>query len=201
MKKVVFSQRVDIIESYKERRDSADQQISSYLFACGFLPFPLPNNKEIAIGIIDAVKPDGIVFTGGNSLVKYGGNAPERDEMETAVLESAIRENIPVFGFCRGAQVILDFFGEKLEEIKGHVAQRHFVHGSFGKFIVNSYHNQACKNIVSDELEVLLECDDGVVEMIKHKNYPIIATMWHPERENPFKMEDMRIIKELFEER
>lgn len=200
MKKVVYTQRVEVIESYNERRDCADQRIAEYLSACGYLPVPIPNNKQIAIDIIKEIQPIGIVFTGGNSLLKYGGDAPERDETETAILQYAIDSGIPVFGFCRGAQVIMDFFGEELEEVKGHVAKRHKICGRCGELEVNSYHNQGCVEIKNDSLEVLMKSKDGVVEMVRHKTLPIIATMWHPERETPFCEYDMNIINNLFQE-
>ena len=43
---VFFTQRVEVVESYGERRDCADQRISGFISACGFIPVPLPNNCE-----------------------------------------------------------------------------------------------------------------------------------------------------------
>ena len=80
MKTVLYTQRVEVVKSYGERRDCADQNIARFLDACGFLPLPVPNVKELAEKMILELKPAGIVFTGGNSLTKYGGDAPERDE-------------------------------------------------------------------------------------------------------------------------
>ena len=79
MKTVIFTQRVEIIESYNERRDCADQRIAEFIKECGFLPIPIPNNPDILNDAISQIEPCGIILTGGNSLVKYGGNAPERD--------------------------------------------------------------------------------------------------------------------------
>ena len=84
------------------------------------------------------LKPAGIVFTGGNSLVKYGGDAPERDETEYAMLKLALEYDIPVYGFCRGMQTILDFYGCELSTVTGHVAVRHDIDGMLGKRNVNS---------------------------------------------------------------
>ncbi len=199
MRKIVFfTQRVEIIESYNERRDCADQRISEFILACGYLPLPVPNNPEIAEQLVIAINPVGIILTGGNSLVKYGGNAPERDDTDNKLIELAIQNHIPVYGFCRGMQSILDYYGNKLENIAGHVAVIHDVYGYESSAEVNSYHNQGCVKLTSDELEVTMTAFDGVIEKIKHSKLPIIGTMWHPEREAPFRDYDINMVRELF---
>ena len=197
MRTVIYTQRVEIVEGYGERRDCADQNIPIFLQACGYLPIPAPNVCDVVQEMIDAIQPAGIVLTGGNSLCKYGGNAPERDETERKILEIAIERNIPVYGFCRGMQVILDYYGCPLVEVKGHVAVRHTLTGALGGIEVNSFHNQACMD-VSDSLEVLAKTEDGVVEAVRAKNAQTLATMWHPEREQPFGVSDMERLKRLF---
>ena len=129
--------------------------------------------------------------------MKYGGNAPERDEMEQRVFELALGHNIPVYGFCRGMQVIADYFGCELAEVQGHVAVRHKISGEMGSLEVNSFHNQACYSL-KKPLEVLAKTDDGVIEAICYREKHILGTMWHPERENPFVDTDIRRVRELF---
>lgn len=197
MKIVLYTQRVEIIESYGERRDCADQNIPRFIEACGYLPVPLPNARGIAEKMIEHLQPAGIVLTGGNSLVKYGGNAPERDDMERRVLELALERDIPVYGFCRGMQVIADYFGCGLENVQGHVAVRHEIFGEISGQEVNSFHNQACRS-VKFPLEALAQTQDGVVEAVCYREKRILGTMWHPERETPFPDADMRRVRELF---
>lgn len=197
MKVVLYTQRVEIVESYGERRDCADQNIPRFIEACGYLPIPVPNIRNIAGRMIEQIQPSGIVLTGGNSLVKYGGNAPERDETERRILDFSLEHNIPVYGFCRGMQVILDYFDCELEQVQGHVAVRHKIFGALGGLEVNSFHNQACYG-VKDPLEVLAQTQDGVIEAVRHKDKRILGTMWHPEREKPFPISDIRRIQELF---
>ena len=205
MKIVVYTQRVDVIESYNERRDCADQRIPEFLQACGYLPVPLPNNAEIAKQIVVGLKPAGIVLVGGNSLVKYGGNAPERDETDKALIEVAIENNIPLYGFCRGMQSILDYFGEELVTVKGHVDVRMNVMGvdddKLGSFNreVNSYHNQGCVFISRPDIEILAKSDDGVIKAILLKVYKLLGTMWHPEREPVFSEDDIKMVRGHFE--
>ena len=197
MRLVLYTQRVEIVESYGERRDCADQNIPRYLQTCGCLPVPLPNIWEVAREMAQELDPAGIVLTGGNSLVKYGGDAPERDKMEKNLLEYAIRKQIPVYGFCRGMQMILDYFGCELEDVEGHISVRHEIKGKMGEQNVNSYHKQACRQ-VKEPLEVLAAAEDGIVEAVAVKRMPILATMWHPERELKFRESDILLIKDLF---
>lgn len=194
---VLYTQRVEVVSGYGERRDCADQNISRFIEACEYLPFPVPNIPSIAKRMVEQLQPGGIVLTGGNSLTKYGGDAPERDQVERMLLEHALQWEIPVYGFCRGMQVIADYFGCELEQVQGHVAVRHEVHGKLGTMEVNSFHNQACCRVTSP-LTVLAQAEDGVIEAVRHKEKPVLAIMWHPEREEPFQTEDIRRVCELF---
>lgn len=198
MKFVLYTQRVEIVKSYGERRDCADQNIPRFIKACGYLPLPIPNIWETAIRIAEEIKPAGILLTGGNSLVKYGGNAPERDALETKLLEYALEREIPVYGFCRGMQVILNYYDCLLEDVNGHVAVHHKITGDMGVLNVNSFHNQACFQVKAP-LEVLAKSDDGVVEAVCCKEKHLLATMWHPEREEPFVDSDIKRIRQFFD--
>lgn len=195
---VLFSQRVEYIEAYGERRDCADQRISEFIYDCGYIPLPVPNSVRCIEALLEQVSPLGIVLTGGNSLVKYGGNAPERDETDHYLIKYSVDHEIPLYGFCRGMQSILDYFGNSLVNVENHVAVRHVVAGDVGMYTVNSYHNQGCTELISNDLLPILCSDDGVIEMVKHKSLPIVGTMWHPEREYPFSEDDIKRIKQLF---
>lgn len=194
---VIYTQRVEIVESYQERRDCADQNISRFLSACGYLPVPVPNVIADLELFVKRICPVGIVLTGGNSLVKYGGTAPERDETDCRLIEIALRKGIPLYGFCRGMQSVLDYFGCELETVRGHVAVRHEVYGTWGSMEVNSFHNQACKEL-KRPLQAMARAEDGVVEAAVYPEKHIMVTMWHPEREHPFPEEDVQRVRNLF---
>lgn len=70
MRAVIYTQRVEIVDAYEERRDCADQRIADFIRECGFLPLPLPNKRELAAEMVSSIKPAGIILTGGNSLEK-----------------------------------------------------------------------------------------------------------------------------------
>lgn len=198
MKKIIFTQRVENVAAYQERRDCGDQNIVRFLSACGYLPIPIPNVPEVLEGFLHTVKPEGIVLTGGNSLVKYGGDAPERDDTDRFLIQCAVERKIPLFGFCRGMQSVLDFYGTPLMNVSGHVAVRHKIFGQLGQREVNSYHNQAAIEI-PDPLEELARTEDGVIEAVRHNQLPILAIMWHPEREKSFDERDMEQVRMLFQ--
>ena len=198
MRPVIYTQRVEIVEAYGERRDAADQRIADFICACGFLPVSVPNGTHKVELIFQCVHPAGIILTGGNSLAKYGGDAPERDETDRILLGLAVKEQMPLYGFCRGMQSILDYFGNALAEVQGHVAVRHKVRGVGAESEVNSYHRQGCLELASSEMEVLRKAADGVIEEVRHRSLPIHGTMWHPERENPFREMDVAMVRDLF---
>jgi putative glutamine amidotransferase len=62
---------------------------------------------------------------------------------------------------------------------------------------VNSYHNYGIKT-ATKELEVIAKTDDGIIEAVCHKKYPIYAIMWHPEREKNFNKNDIKFCNLIF---
>jgi len=196
MKKILFTQRVEVIESYNERRDSADQNIAKFLVACGYIPMPLCNLPELTEKLINIIKPDGILLTGGNDLQQYGGNAPERDLVERQLIDISLSNDIPLLGLCRGMQVIADYFGAKLSKVEGHVATRHDISGAISRN-VNSYHNFGILDY-PNSLEITAQSKDGVIEALKHKDKMIVGIMWHPERNLPFDKQDIEMFCKFF---
>lgn len=197
MKRIIFTQRVDVIESYGERRDCADQNVSGFIAACGFLPVPIMNNPLLAATFCESIEPDGIFFSGGNDLTSYGGNAPERDETERFLIEYAVKKSIPLFGICRGMQMIADYYGAGLEKIEGHIRVTHPIKGQITRDGVNSFHGMGIRGVPNPLIE-LSKSDDGVIEAIQHKDYRIAAIMWHPERVKGYSKEDINLVSNFY---
>ncbi|PEO82738.1 hypothetical protein CN558_22265 [Bacillus wiedmannii] len=191
LKRILISQRVDIIAEYGERRDALDQRWASFLRKTRALPFPVPNDRQSLLEILKTVPPDGILLTGGNNPVKYGGNAPERDEIDALLIDYSVAYKVPLIGVCRGMQSIILYFGGSLKKMDGHIAVRHQVNGQINR-IVNSYHALAT-DIVPPCLEVIAYSEDGLVESVKHSTLPIMSIMWHPEREKEFDKDDIEL--------
>lgn len=196
MKKILYTQRVEIVRTYGERRDCADQRIPDFLFMCGYCPIPVPNLPNIILELIERLAPDGFFFTGGNSLALYGGEAPERDETEQVITKWAISHRIPIFGICRGMQFLADYFGGEIRPINGHVGIRHNVTGLVSRESVNSFHEFALRELPK-ELETLARAEDGSIEAFRHKTYPIMAVGWHPEREMFYMENDIQMVREV----
>jgi len=197
MKKILVTQRFDYLKDRDEPRDAVDSRWAKLLWDLNFFPVMASNKITQHNRYFDEINPQGILITGGNDI----GEAAERDALETAALEYAQQKNIPVFGVCRGLQIINHYQKGKLIEIKNHVAQKHIIRGSLfpGEVEVNSYHGYGITpEILGKDLIVEAQTDDGVIEAVRHEKLPWLAVMWHPERETPFKEFDLDLIKQHF---
>lgn len=208
MKKIALTQRLIENESYPEIRDALDVRWGSFLEQAGLLPVPITTGFSNVAAFFEELEITGVILTGGNNLSLWTKSAlsRQRDEFEKKLLALAVENRIKVLGVCRGAQLIADFFGAKFEQVNGHVATRHrlqVANGSrYQSYIerlreVNSYHAFSISH-VSNDLRVDAISEDGVIEAIEHKIFPIFGQMWHPEREDPFKQQDLAIFQELF---
>ena len=197
MKLVAITQRVSLIPSYGERRDCLDQAWTRFLASCGLLPLLLPNIPEMALALCETLSVSGLVLTGGNDLARLGGDAPERDAAENALLDWAERRQMPVLGVCRGMQMIQQRFAIPLCRVEGHVAQRQVIRINGEPKEVNSYHRFAAFES-RPPLEVWAVAGDGVVKAVRHAIRPITGIMWHPERFTPFSVADVALFRQVF---
>lgn len=197
MTRIVLSQRVDIIADRGERRDALDQRWTALLRACGFLALPMANDPEVCRAVLEQLQPDGVLLTGGNDLAAYGGDAPERDATEAAMIDWASASRRPLLGVCRGMQMLARHFGAGLVRVEGHVTTRHAVLTAAGRIEVNSFHNWAVTEIPAG-CEVTATAEDGTIEAFRHTALPIAAIAWHPERETPWSKRDMSFLRSFF---
>lgn len=197
MKLIGVTQRVVIEPRYGERRDALDQRWAQFLAACGLGAIPLPNQPDLAIRLAAVTGVDGILFTGGNDLSDYGGDAPERDATEAALLVWARVRKLPVLGVCRGMQMLQHSFGVRLERAKGHVTASHPALVEGIPRDVNSYHNFLARESVP-ELVVWGRAWDKGIEAVRHCHETIAGMMWHPERLMPFDERDVAFFKNFF---
>lgn len=169
-----------------------------------------------------AAAADGLLLTGGDDIepCRYGESPrpgiiyqhfPGRDELEAALLAGARRAATPVFGICRGLQMLNVALGGTLwhdlpSERPGDVrhsipepldALAHPVRvrpggselhellrapESAGEPAVNSRHHQAIRSLAPG-LEVVAVAPDGVVEAVigSDPRWWLRAVQWHPE--------------------
>ena len=206
MKKVILTQRVDVIQAYDEKRDAIDQRWTDFLMSINILPIFISNNLLHVEAILSNEDIDGVILTGGGSLIKYRGNSLERDQVEKYIIDWAIDCNIPVLGVCRGMQFIQDYFGIPLKSVNNHVGVRHKLNVNKGlrlsaliePFIdVNSFHNLGTSKS-NRALLAVANAEDGIVMAVEHSEKNIFGVMWHCEREDPFKIEDKDLVRHLF---
>ena len=129
------------------------------------------------------------------------------DELDMKIIDYAVKTNKPIFGICRGLQMLNIYFGGSLKQhIDNHVEVRHniFKTGPHSYFTfmdeVNSLHHQSI-NKLGEGLEVVYESIEGEIELVKHKTLPIFATQFHPEMEPESDMSKrcLEYFKSLFE--
>ena len=211
------SQRVEVVESYGERRDCLDQAWTGLLEEWGYQPVPLPNTVEDAGSYLDSMAIDGIVLTGGNDIADLDGAtqpAPERDQFERAAVEWAIQNDRPICGVCRGLQLLNTYFGGQLSTVSDHVATEHtvsfqptvltFENGSHRLELpetvrTNSYHGYGIgPNDLADPLQAVGTAADGTVEMVVHPDLQLVGIMWHPERDGPSTEINRKLFDALF---
>lgn len=183
---VAVTMRVTSPQEYDEPRDSISHDWLRLLQSWQMTPLPVPNIGAAVFDYFKVQQPDLFIFTGGEDI----GVSPERDQTEILLLEYALKSNMPVFGVCRGLQFLNTYFGGILRPVDGHVATPHNVtimnewQSFYGpEVMVNSYHNVCLpRDGLADALEAMAYDKSGHVEGLRHRNEPIAAVMWHPER-------------------
>ena len=199
MKKLLITQRTDFIDSHQEVRDSLDTRLVKIIIQLNMLPILMPNLcKEKSIkNIIDNTIFDGLILSGGNTI----GSQKSRDKTEIILIKHCIENKIPIFGICRGMQMLAKYNGSKISKVTGHVNQRHILEGiaPYAGRNINSYHNYGIKkDDLSKEFDALAWTNDGCIKAIKHKSYPWLGIAWHPEREINLLEFDINLISNHF---
>ena len=150
---------------------------------------------------------DGLFLTGGadvspslyhTELQPYCGiTDPWRDRVESVYSKAFLQAGKPIFGICRGFQMLNVILGGSLyQDIPSEMGLQHAynsIHsvtlsgGSvldalFGPCIrVNSFHHQA----VADPgfgMVITAWSEGGVAEAMEHERLPILGVQFHPER-------------------
>ena len=161
------------------------------------MPLVLPNVIEVALALCADADVAGLVLTGGNDLAAVGGDAPERDATESALLDAAESRGLPVLGVCRGMQMIQQRCAIPLRRVEGHVTRHQVIRIDGEPAAVNSYHRFGALES-RPPLEVWAVADDGVVKAIRHAARPTTGIMWHPERMDPFAAADVALFRRVF---
>jgi N5-(cytidine 5'-diphosphoramidyl)-L-glutamine hydrolase len=209
MKKIALTQRLVDNKSYKETREALDVNYAKLVNAAGFLPIILPYEVEFS-EYFQELDISGFLLTGGNDLNSINPNplSEQRDKYEKELIVYAISNNIPIFGICRGLQIIAEYFDSTFKEVTNQINVRHDLKVNQKSLYarqlsslddVNSFHDFAVDN-PGEDLRVSATTNDGIIKAIEHKEHKIFAQMWHSEREFVFNKQEVQLIKDLFEE-
>jgi gamma-glutamyl-gamma-aminobutyrate hydrolase PuuD len=197
MKLIGITMRADSPSNYEETRDGLDQRWLPFMLSCGLTPILMPNNPSLIKTYLEQFVFSGILLTGGNSPLQFGGNSPARDEVDANLIDWAIQNNKPLIGVCRGMQSIQLAYQQSLVPVSGHVKKQQVINIKGQETSVNSYHTLGAKTCELP-LESWAMSDDGVIKAVKHIKKHIYGLMWHPERNQPFQQRDIDFFKQVF---
>ncbi len=132
---------------------------------------------------VRALKPDGL-------FLSNGPGDPAAVTYAVRTLRELIDGSLPIFGICLGHQLLgLAFGGDTVKLPYGHRGGNHPVRDlKTGQVLITSQnHGFAVRGEAggvpgATGLEVThLNLNDGTVEGVKHREYPIFAVQYHPE--------------------
>ncbi|WP_433084371.1 gamma-glutamyl-gamma-aminobutyrate hydrolase family protein [Dactylosporangium sp. CA-052675] len=161
----------------------------------------------------------GIMFTGGSDVNPdlYGEAPhattkvkPERDAAELLLMRAALEADLPLFGICRGMQLMCVAYGGRLHQhlpdVLGHHNHRPVSGPKFGEHpvrlasgsraaailgeavIVNSFHHQGCAD--PGRLVPTGWCpEDDLIEVVEDPSKTFaVGVQWHPEDTTDFRL-------------
>ncbi|NLA95507.1 MAG: gamma-glutamyl-gamma-aminobutyrate hydrolase family protein [Clostridiaceae bacterium] len=219
MIRIALSCSLDGISEERPQESGRCRVNNAYIHSvlrAGAAPVPVPVMEDTGslTSILDCC--DGLILTGGNDIApsRYGEEQqPEvrsvsvlRDIYESLLFQLALERKLPVFGICRGMQLINVALGGSLHQHLGSVptftlqhdqeegrqTTTHRVAVTSGSIIrqvlgsqteVNSFHHQAIKSLAPG-LRVTATSRDGVIEAVEsipNALSTILGVQWHPE--------------------
>lgn len=95
----------------------------------------------------------------------------------------------PIIGICMGFEVVCRAFGERVQHmgklVQGFLPVRTTEAGRklINKHVLSQYesHYWNVPRVSTEQFEILADSDYGI-EMVRHRNRPILATQFHPEK-------------------
>ncbi len=146
---------------------------------------------EVEVRRNDAISVDEAVALGAEGIVISPGPCdPDRAGICLDVVEKAAGR-LPVLGVCLGHQCIGQVFGGKVvlapKPMHGKVSEithtgEGVLAGLPSPFKATRYHSLTIeRESLPDCLEITAESDDGVIQGLRHRDFPIHGVQFHPE--------------------
>ncbi len=171
----------------------------------------LPDHGVAPQEVLD--RAQALVLSGGADIhpSNYGGTLgadeklllnPERDEMEIALAREALDADLPIYGICRGMQILnVAMGGSLIRDLAAHavtagesVYHRIYIApgsklaavvGSGGFVRVNSRHRHGARDAHKSRslLASAYSLEDGIIEALESPDHRwVIGVQFHPER-------------------
>ncbi|MDR1551278.1 MAG: gamma-glutamyl-gamma-aminobutyrate hydrolase family protein [Holosporaceae bacterium] len=190
MKIIAISKQI-LAGKYDTLQEVIDSNWGKLLDTLNFFPLYLPIYYDFR-----KLHFDGLILTGGGNLYKISDKIEDeiRDNFENSLMDFCIKRNLPIFGVCRGMQLINCYFRGTLQKIDNHVGKQHIL--SDGRRL-NSYHNYTIDKL-GNGLKIV-DLYENTIESIRHISHKIFAQMSHPERNDPFSEYDVKFLKDFFD--
>lgn len=196
-------------------RNSVNQADVAAVVKAGGAPVLIPTREPALVTrYLDVI--DGLLLPGGPDVApRFYGEEPLPqlgmtdallDESELTLVREAVKRGIPIFGICRGIQVInVALGGDLYQDIATQFEQpvlQHFQNAAMTQgthhiaidaqsrlaaivqadgLLVNSHHHQSLKT-VAPQLKVTATASDDAIEAVESvADDLIVAVQWHPE--------------------
>jgi putative glutamine amidotransferase len=204
--------RIALLTRINDERYTVNQDYVNALLKAGAdVSLLLPQTKESLY--IELFRCDGLVIPGGDDVhpkqyhqenIHSHPIDPSIEQLDLDAIEIMKKMNKPIFGICRGLQIINVAFGGTLYQdinsqkvdsldhsfsanykkpLNAHkiiVAKNSILSNYLDEIIeVNSYHHQAIDKLAPN-FKISAQSEDGLIEAIESER--IIAVQWHPER-------------------
>jgi N5-(cytidine 5'-diphosphoramidyl)-L-glutamine hydrolase len=208
VRRMGLTMRCTIAQDYEEPRDALAWDWADFMATvlpeAGWLPIPSLGSAVAEYAL--RWRLDGFILTGGEDL----GIIPQRDRTEYALLDYALKQDLPILGICRGLQVLQTFLRGRLTPCAGniHRGKRHEILFSAeamsigiqpGRAEVNSYHQWGIRSEdMAGSLVGFAYDGNGWVEAALGRSVKMLGTMWHPEREEPLQSFDIHMVRRFF---
>ncbi|KRL05251.1 gamma-glutamyl-gamma-aminobutyrate hydrolase family protein [Liquorilactobacillus oeni] len=196
----------------------APHDVKEAIFAAGgipiILPFPDDNSHAQEAARDAAALFNGLLLPGGpdvdplffgeEPIPEIGITLTAKDRFEIALIKETLAANKPIFGICRGIQILnVSLGGTLYQDLKAQYSNYAIQHSqaTLGHFpthhirtkkqshlqsilgdevVVNSRHHQAVHEL-APALEATAVAPDGIIEAVEGKSQNILAVQWHPE--------------------
>ena len=220
---------ITAVASFDEKMHSQRVTYAQAIWEAGGEAILLPCNpdKSNCKQIVSML--DGLLAPGGHDIAPelYGGQVDEacgiytlyEDDYDMELIKEAVSQKKPVFGICRGMQIINVLYGGTLyQDIPTQYSEEllhtrvtpdeenfHTVDIEKNSYLakvlgvteavqVNTSHHQAVKD-VAEGFVVTAKAPDGIIEAIENIDASVLCVQWHPER-----LQNMEIYQKLMKD-